>query len=65
MRITKEGLPEEVKTAFDNWMRCDLWRASLTRAESGRLGAAKRKLNRMLRKHSLTFDEVGQAMILS
>jgi hypothetical protein len=60
---TKEQLPEEVKSAFDNWMRCNLWRSTLTREEAGRLGAARRKLNGTLRKHALTFDEAAQAMV--
>ena len=34
----------------------------MTREEAGRLGGAKRTLNRVLSKNSLTFDEVGQAM---
>jgi len=53
-------VPEEVKSAFDNWMKCNLWRSALTRSESVKLGAAKRKLNAALQKHALTFDVVAQ-----
>ena len=61
--MMKEQLPEEVKAAFDNWMRRNLWKATFTRQEIGKLGAAKRALNKALTKHSLGFDEVAQAMI--
>jgi hypothetical protein len=61
--MTKDNLPDEVKNAWNHWMSCNLWRSSLTRQEAGKLGAAKRDLNKVLKKHSLTFDEVGQALV--
>lgn len=60
---TNEKLPADVKAAFGNWMKANHWKATLTRQEQGKLGAAKRALNAALRKHGLAFDEVAQTLV--
>lgn len=60
---TANSVPAEVRLAFEAWQKADKWSSSLTRTEIGVLGAAKRRLNSLLRKHSLTFDEVGKALV--
>ena len=57
------GLPEEVVQAFEHWEKCNLWRSTLSREEAGRLGAAKRVLNRVMEKHGLTFNDTALAMM--
>ena len=60
--VDLRGVPESVVNAWDNWLKHDPWRSSLTSQEKGRLGAAKRMLYQQLNKYNLTFDEVGQKM---
>ena len=57
------NIPIEVQNAFEAWLKADKWKSSMTRSEAGLVGARKRTLNKMLKKHSLTFDEVGKALV--
>ena len=53
------AIPDEVRAAFDKWTKADKWRSALTNEEKGRLGAARRDLNRVLRRHGLRYDDVA------
>lgn len=61
--MNKEDIPVEVVTAFEKWLKTNPWTSSLSRAEAGRLGAAKRNLNAALKRHNLSFDEVGKVIV--
>ncbi len=53
-------LPAPVIAAFDAWLKASVWDSCLTRSQRGKLGAAKRKLNTVLRLHNLTFRQVAE-----
>jgi len=50
-------VPAEVLAAFNAWTEAHPWSPGCSRAQAGRIGAARRKLNRVLAKHGLTFLE--------
>jgi hypothetical protein len=60
---TGKEIDASVQIEFNRWMLANRWTSGLTRAEAGRLGAAKRELNRVLRRRGLTFEEVAQALV--
>jgi hypothetical protein len=52
-------IDDSVRLAFNQWMRANRWTSTLTASEKGKLGAARRELNRVLRRRGLTYNEVA------